>query len=242
MKLGLPSSLVGDSRVWRQTGSPPTIPGWTPARSVRSTYQSRYLSDSGRLFFNSADALVPSDSNGTEDVYQYEPPQGPRRHLHRTEPHLQPRLRRLRRPDLLRHPPEESAFLDASESGDDVFFLTASQLTPRDIDTALDVYDARADGGEAAARSNPPICEGDGCQHPASRRPIDPTPGTSTLHGAGNLVAVPKGKVKNATVRRQTPQTPEASKTTQARSRKRANTNRGGQKMKPSCTPTSHRA
>ena len=54
--------------------------GW-PARSRvgrRSTptpplYQSRYLSNEGRLFFNSADALVPHDSNGREDVYEYEP-------------------------------------------------------------------------------------------------------------------------------------------------------------------------
>ena len=36
-------------------------------------YQSRYLSDSGRLFFNSGDALVPQDVNGTWDVYEYEP-------------------------------------------------------------------------------------------------------------------------------------------------------------------------
>ena len=37
---------------------------------------------------------------------------------------------------------EESAFLDASESGNDVFFLTASRLVPQDLDSALDVYDA----------------------------------------------------------------------------------------------------
>ena len=35
---------------------------------------SRYLSNSGRLFFDSADALVPQDVNGKEDVYEYEPP------------------------------------------------------------------------------------------------------------------------------------------------------------------------
>ncbi len=39
--------------------------------------------------------------------------------------------------------PEESAFLDASENGNDVFFLTASKLSKRDTDTTLDVYDAR---------------------------------------------------------------------------------------------------
>ncbi len=36
-------------------------------------YQPRYLSDSGRLFFDSNDALVPKDVNGTWDVYEYEP-------------------------------------------------------------------------------------------------------------------------------------------------------------------------
>jgi len=38
-----------------------------------SLYLSRSLSDSGRLFFNSSDGLVPADVNGQEDVYEYEP-------------------------------------------------------------------------------------------------------------------------------------------------------------------------
>ena len=37
------------------------------------TYQSRCSSDSGRLFFDSPDALVPQDTNGLEDVYEFEP-------------------------------------------------------------------------------------------------------------------------------------------------------------------------
>ena len=36
-------------------------------------YQQRYLSDDGRLFFNSFDSLVPQDTNGKADVYEYEP-------------------------------------------------------------------------------------------------------------------------------------------------------------------------
>ncbi len=31
------------------------------------------MSNSGRLFFDSPDALVPQDINGLEDVYEYEP-------------------------------------------------------------------------------------------------------------------------------------------------------------------------
>ena len=36
-------------------------------------YQSRYLSNQGRVFFDSVDPLVPGDINGKADVYQYEP-------------------------------------------------------------------------------------------------------------------------------------------------------------------------
>ncbi len=51
-----------------------SVPGWqTPFIGDQATYQSRYLSDSGRLFFNATDALVPADINGVTDVYEYEP-------------------------------------------------------------------------------------------------------------------------------------------------------------------------
>jgi len=51
-----------------------SLPGWTRITASKALYQSRYLSNSGRLFFNAADSLAPVDSNGTEDVYEYEPP------------------------------------------------------------------------------------------------------------------------------------------------------------------------
>ncbi len=38
---------------------------------------------------------------------------------------------------------KESAFLEATPSGNDVFFLTAAQLSPQDTDDAFDIYDAR---------------------------------------------------------------------------------------------------
>ena len=36
-------------------------------------YQSRYLSNTGRLFFNARDPLVPQAVNNNWDVYEYEP-------------------------------------------------------------------------------------------------------------------------------------------------------------------------
>jgi hypothetical protein len=159
------------------------------------TYQPSYLSDSGRLFFDSPDALVPADTNGTEDVYQYEPPRGgegePPNDTCTTEsPTYGPASGGC--VDLISSGTSafESAFLGASENGDDVFFLTSAALSPRDTDTSLDVYDARVGGGETEP---PPLpaCEGDACQSPVGA-PEDLTPGSLTFQGPGNLLGEAK--------------------------------------------------
>jgi hypothetical protein len=171
------------------------IPVWsTPNTEIHSTeateYQPRYLSDSGRLFFNSADALVPQDVNGTVDVYEFEPV-GVGDCTAATPGYISDDDGCI---GLISSgtAPGESAFLDASESGDDVFFLTAGRLTGRDVDGALDVYDASVGGGEAEA-TKPPECDGDACQPPATP-PNDATPGSLTFSGPGNVKECPKGK------------------------------------------------
>jgi hypothetical protein len=70
------SKLVGEEPA-AFTNHSDSLPGWTNVSLTTALYQSRYLSASGRLFFNAADALIPQDSSGTFDVYEYEPPQGP---------------------------------------------------------------------------------------------------------------------------------------------------------------------
>ena len=50
-----------------------SVPGWTPLGIDGAIHQPRYLSNSGRLFFDSPDQLVPQATNGKEDVYEYEP-------------------------------------------------------------------------------------------------------------------------------------------------------------------------
>ena len=187
--------LAGGVSVWPpDTWLAANVPGWTPLGIGTSFHQSRYLFDSGRLFFNSSDALVPQDSNGTEDVYQYEMPGigG----CTAASPTYSPASGGC--VDLISNGTsgEESAFLDASESGDDIFFLTAAQLSGRDEDSALDLYDARVGGGEAQP-AKPVACEGDGCQQPATP-PLDATPDSLTFQGAGNVIECPRGKVKKA--------------------------------------------
>ena len=154
------------------------VPAWTSP-----LYQSRYLSDSGRLFFNSADALAPSDTNGTVDVYEYEPFGVGGGCL---DAGVGFGARSGGCVDLVSSgtAKEESAFIDASENGDDVFFLTAARLSRQDTDSVLDVYDARVGGGFPAPQP-PPSCEGDACQSPVAA-PTDPTPGSLTYRGPGN--------------------------------------------------------
>ena len=73
----LSSPLIsGDyaNEIWDpSTSLAANIPGWTPNKLLVAAYQSRYLSNSGRLFFNSDDGLVPKDANNNWDVYEYEP-------------------------------------------------------------------------------------------------------------------------------------------------------------------------
>ena len=55
------------------TGSPATSRAGPRRACTTALFQSRYLSDEGRLFFNSPDDLVPAATNHKEDVYEYEP-------------------------------------------------------------------------------------------------------------------------------------------------------------------------
>jgi hypothetical protein len=194
-----PGLLVDAPLLWRGQTLAASIPGWTGFALTEAQYQSRYLSNSGRLFFNAADALVPRDTNGTEDVYQWEPPSGV------AEPPAGDTCTTSSSTysptsggcvDLISSGTsgEESAFMDADETGENVFFLTASRLTARDEDSALDLYDARVGGGEATP-VKPVECAGDACQRPAVP-PDHPTPGTSLVNGPENTKECPKGKVK----------------------------------------------
>jgi hypothetical protein len=70
----LENTLVGSLKGWySKTWLAANIPTWTPQTYDNAIYQSRYLSDEGRLFFNTGDGLVPKDVNEQQDVYEYEP-------------------------------------------------------------------------------------------------------------------------------------------------------------------------
>jgi hypothetical protein len=183
---------------------PSSIPGAVkngagPAATI--AYKPRVFADDGkRIFFTSADAIVPSDTNtqgssgkGVTDAYQWEAQgegsctrQGGCASLLSSGRDATPSL-----------------FADASEDGSDAFFLTGASLVGADPG-AIDLYDARIGGGFAEPGEGIP-CEGDSCQA-LPPEPTEPTL-TTLLSGPGNppvhytrygfkaAKSCPKGKV-----------------------------------------------
>lgn len=180
----IPRPLVDPVLAWPQRWLAGSIPGWTPDSLADALYQSRYLSDSGRLFFDSADALVPQDTNGKEDVYEYEPDG------------VGSCAREGGCVALISSgsSTEESVFLDASENGDDVFFLTTARLAPEDRDGSFDIYDAHVCSAAApcvasSSTSVAPVCtSAESCRTTPPPRPTFEPPASMTFIGAGNLI------------------------------------------------------
>src|SRR5690606_7657301 len=124
------TTYVSGAQVWAAA--------WLPVRE-HELHSARVLSHDGeRLFFNSLDALVPQDTNGVQDVYQWER-QG---------------SGTCQRPggciSLISTGTSaaRSEFVDADEKGNNVFFETNSSIHPGDPGL-VDIYVARVNGGQA---------------------------------------------------------------------------------------------
>jgi hypothetical protein len=172
-ELGFPQISTYDGEV-RMAAELPT---WE-----RDTFASRVLSDDGRrIFFNSFEPLVPGDTNGVEDVYQWEAP-GSGTCSTTASSYSAANDGCI---DLISTgtSPRRSEFYDASADGQDVFFSTDSSIDPRD-EGLTDVYVARVGGGLPIPASGPG-CEGDACQSiPAA--PTDQTPASASFRGRGD--------------------------------------------------------
>lgn len=124
--------------------------------------------DGRRIFFQTPDPLDPRDVNGQRDVYVW---QDGKAQL------------------ISSGTGDDSRFLVATPSGDDVFFITSNVLVPQNVTGGLRVvYNARVDGGFA-----PPVrltpCEQDGtCQGPPTPPLKLDEPGSISFTGPGNAI------------------------------------------------------
>jgi hypothetical protein len=156
--------------------------GLYPARNVLSAFPtipyrlSRNLSaDGSSVIFETAQALLPQDSNAKADVYEWK--DGQLALVSRGQGNY------------------PSQFVDASADGRDVFFITRERLVGSDRDNQSDMYDARIGGG--FPESSPPIlCQGDACQGSIPNSPVFAPPATSTATSGGNATPRKTSKAK----------------------------------------------
>jgi hypothetical protein len=175
------------------SGAPPL--GYSVLRLIQGPAtgtlpQPRYLTDSGRLYFDSQDTLSQLDTNeGVEDVYEFEPTGA--RECKREAGCL----------SLISAGSEsvDSNLLAVDATGANVFFTSRDRLVAADSDDLLDLYDAREFGGFAFESQLPPSpCQGEGCQ-PLPPAPAEAPPASSALQDPGNVKpskGCKKGKVK----------------------------------------------
>jgi hypothetical protein len=143
--------------------------------------------DGLRVFFQTSEALVTNDTDGLQDVYEWE----------------EDGVGSCTIPGgcvyliTSGHSARNDYLYGASASGDDVFFTTSDRLLPLDFETTPSIYDARRDGGFVEEAQGAP-CEGEGCRPQLTPPPPLPAPASNAPGGdeAAGKVECPKGKRK----------------------------------------------
>jgi DNA-binding beta-propeller fold protein YncE len=174
--------LVDAPGVWTGHGSEDwlagSIPGWTAEDLSGAFYQSRYLNDEGRLFFDAAGPLLPAvkastrpeevkgttQRVGVENVYEYEPAG-----VGSCQSSSGACVALISSGTSER----ESAFLEATLSGNDVFFVSSAQLVPQDTETGRALYDARVCTAASPCLA-PPSAPSGPCGSTEACRPAQP--------------------------------------------------------------------
>jgi hypothetical protein len=152
----------------------PVDNAWIDVRRGNSaTHNTNYLAraltpDGPYTFFSSREALVPEDTNGKFDAYEYDTSTGSVNLLSDGKD------------------PGDSFFLDASADGHDVYFVTRARLVGWDTDNAQDVYDARIGGGLPDPTPIPRECIGSACQGQPAGAPAATVLGSTNIESAGN--------------------------------------------------------
>lgn len=203
------------------TGAPPLgsthLMGHEQNNTLLPPYSEGEISpDGSRVFFETSDPLVPQDTNGIEDVYEWE---NGRIYLISSGQGT-----------------FGTTFSGASSNGDDVFLTTTDHLAPQDIESSTEIYDARVDGGFPYA----PFasgCDSGQCQGPQTPAPFFAAPASATFVGLGNpatpVVVKPAVKMKTEPKQKPKPKRKAKGKSKKRRGKKaagRAGTTNGKRK------------
>jgi hypothetical protein len=136
--------------------------------------------DGSRAFFQTTEALVPQDTNGANDVYEWE-----HGHIYLISSGQGGEIGSAGGEGGVSG--SGSALVGASSNGDDVFFTTTDRLVPQNEEDSRAIYDARVGGGFPYT----PVghgCDSGQCQGPQTPAPVFAPPASSTFVGIGNPV------------------------------------------------------
>ncbi len=159
----------------RPNGTPPTSDVWASSNG-------RFMTDDGRTFFSTSDSLIPRDTDGLRDVYEYV--EG--------------------RPQLISSGTSSkdsekvlaginyglyvAGLVSVSANGTDVYFSTYDTLVPQDRNGGFQkFYDARTDGGFPFSVPPAPCEAADECVGSGSSPGAIPPDTSGAQLGGGNL-------------------------------------------------------
>jgi hypothetical protein len=149
--------------------------GEPPSADVQGAQNGIFMTDDGRAFFSTTEALVPRDANGIVDVYEY----------------VQGRAQLIgsgagsESESYDQHP----GLIGVSANGANAFFFTTQTLVPQDENGFFfKVYDARTGGGIPHPEPAAPCAAADECHGVGSSSPQAPQIGSGADLGTlGNV-------------------------------------------------------
>ena len=150
--------------------------GAPPSHDVFGSFDGLFMSNDGRTFFSTEDGLLPADTNGLTDVYEFVDGR--------------PRLISSGVANIEKSSLGEAGLVGVSADGVDVYFSTYNRLVANDQNgQLLRFYDARTDGGFQQATTAAPCAAADECHGPPNQTGTLPAIGSAAALGAGGNVA-----------------------------------------------------
>ncbi len=166
------------------TGEPQCVSclpnGAPPTSDVTASHNGLFMTNDGRTFFDTSDALVPADTNEVEDVYEF----------------VDGRARLISSGTAAGNESfglvgfgTRPGLIGVSADGTDVYFATFDVLVGQDRNgDAIKIDDARTGGGFPFNPPPPGCAAADECHGPSTSAPPPPSGGTAAeLGNTGNL-------------------------------------------------------
>ena len=167
--------------------------GAAPTSDVQGSQDGLFLTNDGRTFFTTEDALVHTDTNKSLDVYEY---------VNGRAQLITPGTGETRQENGI-YVFNQPGLVGVSADGTDVYFSTVDTLVPQDHNGLfLKFYDARAGGGFSASAGPPPCDAADECHGAGSSPPSIQHAGTEAQLGTGGNLAHGRGRKRRSSKRR----------------------------------------